>query len=124
MSGDRSTPHRDTELVCSNAGIEAALPHPSGPTFYDLLGVAATADQDAIKAAYRRLAKAHHPDLNALDPGTAQSFARFSKAYRVLGDPHCRRLYDARLRKSPGLAVRRGGGGLCPRSRGGVREVS
>ncbi len=59
-----------------------------------MLGVPHGADADAIKKAYRRLAKEYHPDRN---PNNAQAEARFkdvNRAYDVLGDGKRRRLYD------------------------------
>lgn len=61
---------------------------------YELLGVQRTADDKAIKAAYRRIAMECHPDRN---PGCAMSEARFktvSQAYDVLRDPQKRAAYD------------------------------
>jgi DnaJ-class molecular chaperone len=62
--------------------------------YYATLGVEKTADAKAIKQAYRRLARKHHPDVN---PGDAAAEARFkdlTEAYEVLGDPAKRRKYD------------------------------
>ena len=62
--------------------------------YYDLLGVARGADDAAIKAAYRRLAKEHHPDRKN---GCKESEARFkaiNEAYDVLKDPQKRAAYD------------------------------
>src|SRR5438477_7698195 len=62
--------------------------------YYDLLGVQRGADEAAIKAAYRRLAKECHPDRHN---GCAQQEARFkavSEAYEVLKDPQKRAAYD------------------------------
>ena len=50
----------------------------------DVLGVEADADFDAIKAAYRRLAKANHPDTNPDDAEAAQRFQAVQAAYEVL----------------------------------------
>ena len=63
--------------------------------FYATLGVPKNADAAAIKKAYRKLARALHPDHN---PGDAASEARFKEvgeAYAVLSDPEERRQYDA-----------------------------
>jgi len=58
--------------------------------YYDLLGVSRGADDAAIKAAYRNLAKEHHPDRKN---GCKESEARFkaiNEAYDVLKDPQKR----------------------------------
>jgi molecular chaperone DnaJ len=60
---------------------------------YDLLGVARDADTDAIKKAYRRLARQLHPDVNP-DPETQERFKEVSRAYEVLSDPQKRAAYD------------------------------
>jgi curved DNA-binding protein CbpA len=62
--------------------------------YYRLLGVPPTAAPDEIQAAYRRLAKAYHPDLNAGSPSAAARMARVNVAKSVLLDPHVRSAYD------------------------------
>jgi molecular chaperone DnaJ len=62
--------------------------------YYELLGVQRGADDAAIKAAYRRLAKEHHPDRKN---GCKESEARFkaiNEAYDILKDPQKRAAYD------------------------------
>jgi curved DNA-binding protein len=62
--------------------------------FYEVLGVPRNASQDDIQRAYRKLARAHHPDVNK-DPGAEDRFKEVSEAYDVLSDPGTRRRYDA-----------------------------
>ena len=62
--------------------------------YYEVLGVPKDADEDALKKAYRKLAKKYHPDAN---PGDKEAEARFkeaSEAYSVLSDPQKRQQYD------------------------------
>jgi molecular chaperone DnaJ len=60
---------------------------------YATLGVERDADADALKKAYRRLARQYHPDVNS-DPGASAKFKEISAAYEVLSDPEKRRVYD------------------------------
>ncbi|GGK78656.1 molecular chaperone DnaJ [Sphaerisporangium melleum] len=66
----------------------------AGRDFYQVLGVPRTAGQDEIQRAYRKLARAYHPDVNK-DPGAEERFKDVSEAYDVLSDPAKRRRYDA-----------------------------
>ena len=62
--------------------------------YFQVLGVDRSADANAIKKAFRSLARQYHPDVN---PGNAQAEARFkeiSEAYEVLSDPEKRRRYE------------------------------
>lgn len=61
---------------------------------YELLGVASDADADAIKSAYRRLAKETHPDRPT---GTNGLFGLVTHAYDELRDPVARAAYDRKL---------------------------
>jgi len=62
--------------------------------FYAILGVARTATADEIKKAYRKLARKHHPDLNAGNKQAEERFKEISVAHDVLTDPEKRKLYD------------------------------
>jgi DnaJ-class molecular chaperone len=61
---------------------------------YEVLGVPRDADTDAIKKAYRKLARQHHPDVNPGDAASEEHFKEISEAYSVLSDPEKRRNYD------------------------------
>ncbi|GGB58301.1 molecular chaperone DnaJ [Tistrella bauzanensis] len=61
---------------------------------YQTLGVARDATPDTIKAAYRRLAKAYHPDLHPGDDAVERRFKDVSAAYAVLSDPTRRAAFD------------------------------
>jgi len=63
------------------------------PDYYDVLGVPRTASREEIQRAYRKLARAYHPDLNK-DPAAEERFKQISEAYQVLSDPEKRRRYD------------------------------
>jgi molecular chaperone DnaJ len=61
---------------------------------YAVLGVAPDADTDTIEAAYRRLSRRYHPDLNPGDARAQAAFERIRLAYQVLTDEGERRRYD------------------------------
>ncbi len=61
---------------------------------YDVLGVARDAKPDAIRAAYRKLAKKHHPDLNPGKPEAADKFKAINAANDLLSDPEKRARFD------------------------------
>jgi curved DNA-binding protein CbpA len=60
-------------------------------TLYEILGVSPDASASEIKAAYRRGAKAHHPDVG----GDARQFEEVQRAYSILSDPERRARYDS-----------------------------
>ncbi|MBF2098330.1 MAG: molecular chaperone DnaJ [Gloeomargaritaceae cyanobacterium C42_A2020_066] len=61
--------------------------------YYEVLGVARTADKEEIKRAYRRQARKYHPDVNK-EPEAEERFKEVSRAYEVLSDPETRSRYD------------------------------
>ena len=62
--------------------------------YYEVLGVPKDADEDALKKAYRKLAKKYHPDANPGDKAAEAKFKEASEAYSVLSDPQKRQQYD------------------------------
>src|ERR1700727_565577 len=61
--------------------------------YYEVLGVPRDADQDAIRRAYRKLARKYHPDLNS-DSDAEERFKQLGEANEVLSDPEKRERYD------------------------------
>jgi DnaJ-class molecular chaperone len=61
---------------------------------YDVLGVAKSATSKEVKAAFRKLAKQHHPDQNPSDPKAKDRFAALNQAYEILGDEKRRGEFD------------------------------
>jgi molecular chaperone DnaJ len=88
--------------------------------FYAILGVPKDADQAAIKKAYRKLARKHHPDQNAGDTASEQRFKDIGEANAVLSDPKQREEYDAIRQMAHGGARFRAGG---PGGNGGFEDV-
>lgn len=62
--------------------------------YYKTLGVTRTDTDDAIKKAYRKLARKYHPDVNPNDAAAEEKFKEVQEAYEVLGDPEKRKKYD------------------------------
>ena len=63
--------------------------------YYIILEIAKTASEKDIKAAYRKLARKYHPDLNPNDTTANKKFQQINEANEVLSDPEKRKKYDA-----------------------------
>lgn len=89
---------------------------------YAILGVPKSANGDEIKAAFRKLAKQYHPDLNPGDREVERRFKEANAAYDFLSDPTKRRRYDAGEIDAEGRERMRAGaqpgGGFRPTGRG------
>lgn len=62
--------------------------------YYELLGVSRKASVKDIRAAYRKLARKYHPDLNPGDKSAEEKFKQIQEAYEVLSDTKKRQMYD------------------------------
>lgn len=65
----------------------------SNRDYYEILGVGRNAGEDEIKAAFRKLARQYHPDVNK-EAGAEEKFKEINEAYGVLSDPEKRARYD------------------------------
>uniref|UniRef100_A0A7N0T0C1 J domain-containing protein n=1 Tax=Kalanchoe fedtschenkoi TaxID=63787 RepID=A0A7N0T0C1_KALFE len=108
-----SSPHRSPPaLVC---------PEPAASSLYHMLGLPPTATRHEIKAAYRRLARVSHPDVNQNQNqyqfvSSDEEFARINAGYdATLSDPGKRADYDKES------SMRRKAAPLSCRSRYGIR---
>jgi curved DNA-binding protein CbpA len=68
---------------------------------YKILGVTHDADRHVIQAAYRRLARRHHPDFG----GDQELMAVVNEAWAVLGDATRREAFDAKRSRRPAASV-------------------
>ena len=66
-------------------------------TFYDILSVPRHASKHDIKAAYVKLSKQYHPDLNPDNPTAKEHFVEINEAYSTLIEPSSRYEYDLKL---------------------------
>ena len=73
--------------------------------YYQTLGVARDAPADAIKKAYRKLARKYHPDVSK-EPDAGKRMAEINEAHTVLSDPEKRAAYDQLGRHAPGQDFR------------------
>jgi curved DNA-binding protein len=64
------------------------------PDYYKILGIDRSASSKDIKAAYRKLARKHHPDLHPNDKDAKKNFQQINEANEVLSDPEKRKKYD------------------------------
>src|SRR5580698_10614065 len=85
---------------------------------YEVLGVPRGASAAAIKSAYRKLAKKHHPDANKNDPKSAARFAELNSANEIIGDEDKRKQFDRGEIDAEGKPRFQGFPGGDPRARG------
>src|SRR5438093_12279708 len=99
--------------------------------YYEVLDVPRNASDDAIKKAFRKLAREYHPDVAKNKKGAEEKFKEINEAYEVLGDPVKRKKYDelganwkagAEFRPPPGWEGFAGGPSGGARGRAGGFE--
>jgi len=86
---------------------------------YEVLGVPRGASAAAIKSAYRKLAKKHHPDSNKNDPKAAERFSEINSANEIVGDEGKRKQFDRGEIDADGKPRFQGFPGGGPRGRAG-----
>ena len=86
---------------------------------YEVLGVPRGASAAAIKSAYRKLAKKHHPDNNKNDPKSQARFSELNSANEIIGDEDKRKQFDRGEIDAEGKPRFQGFPGGDPRARGG-----
>ena len=86
---------------------------------YEVLGVPRGASAAAIKSAYRKLAKKHHPDSNKDDPKAAARFSEINSANEIIGDEDKRKQFDRGEIDADGKPRFQGFPGGDPRGRAG-----
>ena len=86
---------------------------------YEVLGVPRGASAAAIKSAYRKLAKKHHPDANKNDPKSQARFSELNSANEILGDEDKRKQFDRGEIDAEGKPRFQGFPGGDPRGRAG-----
>lgn len=79
--------------------------------YYDILGISKNASAEDVKAAYKKMAKEHHPDVAKDKTAAEAKFKEINEAYQILSDPQKRKMYDTYGSAGPGFA---GGGGQNP----------
>ena len=66
----------------------------AGKDYYNILGIPKNAPDKDVKAAYRRLARKYHPDVNPGDKAAEARFKEINEAFEVLSDAQKRKKYD------------------------------
>ena len=87
----RDNDAKDDNSKAANRAVNAIN---GSKDYYTTLGIDKNADESEIKNAYRDFAKKYHPDVNNGDKAAEARFKEANEAYRILGDPQKRQVYD------------------------------
>src|SRR5439155_9449961 len=90
----RRPPRDSARGNSSNADRPRSRTEMATQTPYEVLGVKREATAEEIRAAYRKLAKEFHPDLNPGKPAAEARFKAITAAHEILSDPEKRGRYD------------------------------
>ncbi len=77
--------------------------------YYQILGVDSFSDTETVKSAFRKLARQHHPDLNAGNTQAEEKFKQINEAYEILSNPEKRAMHDATLQAMQGVGTHKDG---------------
>src|SRR3954462_9674846 len=91
--------------------------------YYEVLGVARTANEQEIKSAYRRLAIQYHPDKNPGNHEAEEKFKEAAEAYSVLSDAEQRRRYDRFGHAGVSSSAAGAGAGWGAPGFGGIEDI-
>ncbi|NTW47271.1 MAG: DnaJ domain-containing protein, partial [Chlorobaculum sp.] len=91
--------------------------------YYEVLGVARSADKDEIKKAYRKLALKYHPDKNPDNKEAEEKFKEVNEAYEVLSNDDKRRRYDQFGHAGVGSSAASGGAGYGGAGYGDINDI-
>ena len=89
-------------------------------TYYEILGLRASASAEEIKRAYRKKAMESHPDVNPT-PGAGEIFLQVNEAYAILSDVQKRTVYNQKLRDQ---AARAAGNAYAQHAPAGAQAAS
>jgi len=115
----------DRRTMATTSGVDA--PAAAQPDYYRVLGLKRTASSDEVKAAFRDLAKKHHPDVLAASSTAVvdmEFFKLLNEAYKVLSDPLLRREYDSEKFSRATLLRMRNEGRAAAGADGGIVQFS
>ena len=118
-SDDQHDRSRHTTTEQRRGGARMTSADWANKDFYKVLGVAKDASAADIKKAYRKLARANHPDSNPGDKAAEERFKAIAEAYDVVGDAEKRKQYDelrVRSRRRLRTVHRRPAAAPAPRS--------